>query len=263
MSSPLPASTGATSVPALRRAVAILDHLAGTSDAPSMAEIARALGLPKSTAHGLILAMEEIGLVKRMPGAGFRIGTHPLRWAAGFLSQTDLVTSFNTYFARERDLARFTVTMTVLEGAEVIYIACAPADQPLGVTFRIGMRLPAPFTATGLALLAARSDDEVCRRLEQGFPAPLTENSLRSLPDLLAEVERTRARGFSIDDGQVRQGMICLGTVLRNHADEVVAGIALSLTRPEATPEVIEALGATLVAAGRDISGQLGHDPTA
>ncbi|WFE74703.1 IclR family transcriptional regulator [Roseinatronobacter sp. S2] len=254
------ASSGATNAPALRRAVAILDHLADTGTALSMAEISRALGLPKSTSHGLILAMEDIGLVQRVPGGGFRIGSHPLRWAQGFLSQTDLVTSFKAYFAQNRELARFTVTMTVLEHDEVVYIACEQANQPLGVTFRIGMRLPAPFTATGLAQLASQPDQEICRRFDGHFPQPLTEHSLRNVPELLNELEAVRERGFSIDNGQVRQGMICLGTILRDHTNAAVAGIAVSLTRQEATPDVIDMLGTTLQVTAQGISRQLGYE---
>ncbi len=37
-----------------------------------------------------------------------------------------------------------TVTLSMLDGAEVVYLACQNGDRPLGVTFRIGMGLPAP-----------------------------------------------------------------------------------------------------------------------
>ncbi|HEY0212936.1 MAG TPA: IclR family transcriptional regulator [Paenirhodobacter sp.] len=251
--------SGATSVPALRRATAILDHLAQGASPQTLTQITRALRLPKSTAHGLVQAMEELGLLHRTADGAFRIGLHPLQWANGFLAQTDLITHFNEYFATHRELIRFTVTMTVLDGQQVTYIACAQANQPLGVTFRIGMHLPAAFTATGKALLACLSPEQLDQRFADGFPAPLTAHSVATLENLRQELVLTRARGLSMDDGQVREGMICLGTVIRDHTGQTVAGMALSLTRSEATPDIITALGAKLQDAARGLSAQLGY----
>lgn len=245
-------------VPALRRAVAILDHVAASSDAPTLSGLARALGLPKSTAHGLVQAMEELGLLVRAADGSLRTGPHPLRWACDFLARTDLVSVFRHAIADTRRFDRFTVTMTVLDGGEVVYIACSDASRPLDVTFRIGMRLPAPFTATGKALLAARPERDLDGLFAQGFPAPLTRYSVASLPALRRELVETRERGFSIDDGQIREGLFCLGATVGDHTGHAVAALALSLTRSEATPEVIATLGRSLVEAAADLSRRLG-----
>lgn len=262
MSPAMSAPSGSTSVPALRRAVAILDYLSDTSGDITMTDLVRVLNIPKSTAHGLIIAMEEMGLIKRTSAGVLRIGVHPLSWASGFLAQTSFSSCFNEYFSMHRELAKYTVTMTVLEGAEVVYIACAQTNQPLGVTFRTGMRLPAAFTATGKALLASLSNDELTQRFAGHFPPPLTPHSVCSLKDLKTELAAMRATGISIDNGQVREGMICLGAVVRDHTGASVAGIALSLTRSEASDEAITHIGAQLRAAADTISRQLGWKPT-
>lgn len=250
--------SGGAHVPALRRAVAILDHISTSCDAPTLSGLARALGLPKSTAHGLVQAMEELGLLVRAADGTLRTGPHPLRWAGDFLARTDLVSVFRHAIAEARRFERFTVTMTVLDGGEVVYIACSDANRPLDVAFRIGMRLPAPFTATGKALLAARPDGELDALFGQGFPAPLTRYSVASLPDLRRELVETRQRGFSIDDGQIREGLFCLGATVGDHTGHAVAALALSLTRSEATPDMIATLGGALVEAAADLSCRLG-----
>jgi DNA-binding IclR family transcriptional regulator len=251
-------SSGATSVPALRRAVAILDYLSHVPQPPNLAELTRAMGMPKSTAHGLVLAMEELRLVQRSADGLLRLGTHPLGWANGFLAQTDLVAIFRDHFVAQHDLSDYTVTMTVLDGNEVVYIGCAQTSQPLGVTFRIGMRLPAPFTATGKALLACLSPDEVTARFSEGLPQPLTRHSITSIEQLRAEIGLIRQRGFSVDDGQVREGMICLGAAIRDHAGRAIGGIAISLTRSEATEVTVQALGIQVQAAAEEITRKLG-----
>ncbi|MBA4612440.1 IclR family transcriptional regulator [Stappia taiwanensis] len=245
-------------MPALRRAVAILDYLSERCGGASATDIARDLNVPKSTAHGLLVAMEELGLLIRESDGRLRTGPRSLRWANDFIAGSDLVSVFKQYFHGPHPLAGYTVTMTVLEGAEVVYIACSHANQPLGVTFRIGMRLPAPFTATGKALLGALSEEELEQRLGGDFPAPLTRHSVTDLAHLKQELPQLAQRGYSIDDGETREGMTCLGTTVRDHTGQAVAGLAISLTRTEAVPDKVAELGARLRQAAQDISATLG-----
>lgn len=245
-------------VPALRRAVRVLDYISAASERPTAADLARRLDIPKSTAHGLISVMVELGLLARGGDGTFRLGSSPMRWTSGFLSQFDLVSVFHEYFSRNPELSRYTITLSVLDGAEVVYLGGRNSDQPLGVTFRIGMRLPAPFTATGKALLATLEDDEVTKLVDGNFPAPLTAHSIRDPMSLRGELAATRARGFSIEEGQVREGMTCLGAVLHDYSGKAAAGIAVSLTHGEATPEVVAKLGAQMRETAATLSRRLG-----
>jgi DNA-binding IclR family transcriptional regulator len=248
------------SVPALRRAVSILDLVTNSSDAMSAADITRAMSLPKSTAHGLLGVMVELGLLVRKQDGTFRLGPHPMRWAHGFLSEMDMVSVFRNYFASDTTLSPYTVTLTTLDRHEVVYIDCRNSDQPLGHTFRIGMRLPATFTATGKMLLSEMSEDKLEALFRANFPSPLTSRSVKNLASLRQELADIRRRGFSIDNGQVREGMICIGTALRDHTRCAVAGIAISLLESETTPALIESLGETMRKSAAILSEQLGHN---
>ncbi|WP_341988707.1 IclR family transcriptional regulator [Azorhizobium sp. AG788] len=246
------------SVPALRRAVRLLDHVSAQPTPPTAADLARALDLPKSTAHGLIGCMVELGLLARSPEGTFRLGPHLMSWASGFLGQFDLVGEFQRVFAQAPALEGYTIMLTVLEGTEVVYLACRNSSAPLGFTFRIGMRLPAPFTATGMAMLSTRSPEEVRALLGGQWPAPMTSRSAGDMETLLAELAATRARGFSLDEGQVRDGMVCIGAPVKDYSGLAVAGLALSLLEQEATPERVADLGARLRRIAADLSGRLG-----
>ncbi len=252
-------AASADAVPALRRSVLILDLVAGSPTPLTAAEITRALSLPKSTAHGLLNVMMELNLLARNPDGSFRPGPHPMRWAHSFLSEMDIVSIFRDYFARDTALSRYTMTLTVLERGEVVYIGCRDSGQPLGHSFRIGMRLPAPFTATGKMLLSELPDEELLRLFEAEFPAPMTPLSVRDLDRLRQELAVIRARGFSIDDGQIREGMICICAPVRDHSGKAVAGIATSLIQSEASADVVAGLGETVRNAARDLSTRLGH----
>lgn len=246
-------------MPALRRTVMVLDLIAGSPAPMTAADITRALKLPKSTAHGLFAVMQELNLLVKKSDGTFRLGPHPLRWANSFLSELDVLTVFRAYFAKDTAFASYTLTLTVLDGQEVVYIGCRNSDQPLGHTFRLGMRLPAPFTATGKMLLSQLPPEELQRLFADGFPEPMTPRSVTSLAALQRELPATAARGYSIDDGQIREGMVCLGAALRDHSGQAVAGIAISLLSSEATAETIAGLGIRIRTTAEDVSRHLGH----
>ncbi|MGU3401514.1 IclR family transcriptional regulator [Brucellaceae bacterium D45D] len=246
------------SVPALRRAVLILDLVANSQGRLTAADITKAIRLPKSTAHGLLTAMVELDLLNRASDGIFRLGAHPMRWTNSFLSRLDVVSVFQEHFAGNPDLANYTVTLTVREGNEVVYVGCRNSNQPLGFTFRIGMRLPAAFTATGKMLLSSLAENDVRALFAEDFPAPLTKCSVADMSAMLKELKETRKRGFSIDDGQIREGMICVGAALRDHSGRAIAGIAVSLIKSEASQDVIHQLGENLRSAADLMSIKLG-----
>ncbi|MDF7658968.1 IclR family transcriptional regulator [Erwiniaceae bacterium L1_54_6] len=246
-------------VPALRRAVTIMDLVAASGDGLTAAEITRHLALPKSTAHGQLNVLTELGLLVRTADGTFRLGPHLMRWADGFLSQMDIVALFREYFASDSALEGYTITLTVLDRDEVVYISCRNSDKPLGHTFRIGMRLPAPFTATGKMLLSRLNDDQLNALFNAHFPAPMTAASVQNLAELKQELATIRERHFSIDNGQIHAAMTCVGAAIYDHSGRAVAGIATSFLSSEAGAGLIDILGEKMRCAALALSRQCGY----
>ncbi len=248
-----------TTVPALRRAVMILDLVAKADTTLVPADIARALSLPKSTAHGLMSVMLELNLLTKAANGAIRLGPHPLHWANSFLAEMDIVSAFHEYFSKDTSLSKYTLTMTVLDRGDVVYVGCRNSDRPMGLTFRIGMRLPAAFTATGKMLLSEIADPELSAMYREGLPTPMTAHSVGNLDQLRTELGETRARGYSIDNEQVRDGILCIGSAVRDYSGRAVAGIAVTLLRNEASNDDISELGRKMRAVANTLSGQLGR----
>lgn len=255
-------SSGENSVgnaPALRRAVQILDLVSELKNPPTFTDIVTSLGLPKSSVHGLCATLVELGLLHRSDSGTYLLGSHTMSWANGFLRQTNLVAEFQQLLNERRELNQFTVTLTVLEGTQVIYLACANSNTALGFTFRIGMRLPAPFTATGKAMLSTLSDREVSQRFSAQWPESLTPHSITTRDELLSELATTRQRGFSIDNGQIRDGMLCIGAPVYDFSGKAVAGLAVSMLEIEATTEAIAVTGRALMGISQSLSTRMGN----
>lgn len=90
------------------------------------------------------------------------------------------------------ELSAYTITLSVIEGPEVVYVANRDSERGIGIHFRIGMRLPAVYTASGKALLASMSEAAFQEWLAfyppMTWPEPVTAHSVRSSAALVEEI---------------------------------------------------------------------------
>lgn len=253
------ASTAGKPVPALVRATRILDAMSSDSRPKGISELSRALALPKSTVHGLCRTLVELGLLLRVGPSQFAIGPHVLAWASAFQNQSDLTVEFTRIWDELKAFPDETVTLSVLSGTDVLYVACRNGTNPLGVSFKIGMRLPAPFTATGKAMLATMPDSQVRRVFASGWPEPMSRRSVKSVAELLDELDETRNRGFAIDNGQTREGACCFGAPVFDASGSIaVAGVAVAFLAVDVNADRIAAAGKAIRTVAASLSHRLG-----
>lgn len=225
------ASDSGSLVPAITRAVAILDTLAAAEgERLSVSAIARSLGLPKSSTANLCASLEETGLITR-DGHGYALGRKLAELGGRYLSTVDQIRDFYELCRRAPQLSRETVRVAVLDGLDVLYLARYDGTQPLRLTASIGDRFPATCTATGKAILSTLPPAVVEDRLRgshQALPA-LTERSITTVPGLLAELDATRRRGYAVDDEEATMGVVCFAVPVAGFRTES-APFAISVT---------------------------------
>ena len=249
-------------VPSVLRAVQILDTLAGSREPLSLAELTARLGLPKSSILALATSLARTGLVRRMDSGAYRLGTHLVELAHAYLANIDLTQEFASTWDALAMLPGEGVVLALLDGTDVVYVACRNGDSPLGVTYRIGMRLPANCTATGKALLSTQPDERV-RALYRGIPLRrLTPHSHKTLRALLADLSEIRLRGYSVDDEETREGMRCIGApVFDSSGSKAIAAVAVSTLKRDGEPGRDQPEIAAVREFSRVLSKRLGAKP--
>lgn len=248
-------------VPAVERATRILDHVARTKTYPSLSDLARELGIAKSSVHTLCRTLVELDLLIRRSDQTYQLGPHLMRWSNAFGQQSDVATEFASLWDKETGMPGATITLTVLDGGEVVYIAARNSEVSHSlIDFRAGMRLPAAFTATGKSFLSFLSDFEVKRLYVNGLPQPRTPHSVQSIDDLLKQLHETRQRGYSIDNQEVAEGIICFGASVLDSRNMPIAGVAVSLLAEEATQREREEIIANIRRIATRLSARMGAD---
>ncbi|MFC4227755.1 IclR family transcriptional regulator [Hoeflea alexandrii] len=248
-------------VPALERGARILDLIARSKNYPNLSEVAREIGIAKSSAHTLCSTLVQLELLIRRPDQTFQLGPHVMRWSNAFTQQSDVATEFAALWDQESEMPGATITLSVLDGAEVVYIAARNSIVSHSmIEFRAGMRLPAPFTATGKAFLSRMSDFEVRRLLTDGMPEPRTPHSVRTIDALLSELSTIRDVGYSCDNQQVAEGIVCYGASVLDSRNRPMAGIAVSLPAEQLSEVETNQIIANVQRMASRLSARMGAD---
>jgi DNA-binding IclR family transcriptional regulator len=258
---PPPVRQGATAlVPAVSRALTLLDRLARHREPMSLAQLTSELALPKSSVHGLCNTLMSFGYLRRRPDGAFLIGPRVMSLAEAFVSGTDVAQEFNALWADAGSSPEETVVLSVLSGPDALYVAVRNSARPLGLAFNVGMRLPAYLSGSAKAMLAFREPDDVRKIFATGLTTHLTRKGPREIEALMKELALTRKRGFSIDDETVREGVYSFGAPVFDATGEAVAGVAVCINKALIGADRGERHRAAVLEVARLLSRRLGGE---
>jgi len=248
-------------VPAATRTLRVLRFLAGQPDPVTLDRLARAVGLPRSTAYHLVSAMIDEGFVVHLPEEHrYGLGVAAFEVGSGYTRQEPLQRIARRPLAGLVDTLGQSAHLAVLHGREVLYVLeeRAPGRPPLVTD--VGVRLPAQLTASGRAILAALPANQV-RALYPDRSAFVDRHGSgpTSLSALRALLSETRQRGYAVEEGEVTPGFASLAAAVLDHNDHPAAGIAVTY-RSEDPLDLAAAVAATQHTAEL-VSRRIGHRP--
>jgi DNA-binding IclR family transcriptional regulator len=221
------------------RTLDVLEALAAAPHRPTLAELARMLGIPRSSLHGVLRTLLARGWI-RTDGSRFALGMRALGVGAAFVETDDTVALLGPVLDDLSERFGETVHLGRLDGADVVYLAKRESVHPLRLFSAIGRRLPAHATALGKALLAQRPADELATLLPDPLPR-LTEHTITRLDELLGDLEATRRAGYAVDQEENSDGIVCVA-VACTPVDAISVSVPVSRHTGALRERVAEAL---------------------
>jgi DNA-binding IclR family transcriptional regulator len=250
------------SIQSIERAAAILRLLSGRSRGLSLVEIARALELPKGTAHGLLRTLRLVGFVEQDAETSlYRLGPTLLHIGTSYLDGNELraraLNWSDTLASRSGESVRIG---TLHEGqALVVHHVFRPDDS--AQVLEVGTLLAAHACALGKVLLAF--DSAVAERLLRMPLERLTDATLVRPHLLRRELAQVIARDWAADCGELVEGEASIAAPIRDRRLLVVGAIGISSSVErifddgEPRPELV----AYVTDAAQAISADLGAVP--
>jgi len=256
-------SAEAETVQSVDRALAIVELLLRSGAPLSVREVAVGTGINRTTAHRLLASLHRRGWIERAPGSsGYRTSFRYLALVRASLNGRDFVDEVRPTLEQLSLLSREAAHLGVLDNHDVLHIDKVDSPEIVGVSSRVGTRAAPHVTGLGKALLAAGPDDELETYIARARtrPAPFTLSD----PDgLRADLRLTRARGYSIDDGESSPGVRCLAVAIRGVDGRPLFAISITGPAGRFTPERLEARVPEMLAVARSLTTRFGGEAAA
>jgi DNA-binding IclR family transcriptional regulator len=205
-------------------ALDIVEALARASEL-SLSELARRVGVAKSTAHRTCAVLARRGLVDRTADGGYRLGVRFVEYGHLAAERTAVRDQALPLLVELRNKLEETVQVGVPAGTDVVYVERVEGQQALRYTTN-SRRSPLHRSSAG-KVLAAFNPELAEARLRAGLP-PSTGYTIVVPELLLAELELVRERGHARSVDETELGMSSLAVPVRDSVGgPVVAAISM------------------------------------
>ena len=214
--------------PALQSVGIALDIIDALARAPelSLSELARRVGVAKSTAHRTCAVLARRGLVDRTAGRGYRLGLRFVEYGHAATERTSVRDQALPLLVELRNTIGETVQIAVPAGTDVVYVERVEGVRALRYASENSRRSPLHRSSAG-KVLAAYNPALAEARLRAGLP-PSTGYTIVVPELLLAELARVRERGYARSVDETELGMSSLAVPVREAAaGPVVAAISM------------------------------------
>lgn len=194
------------------KGMAVLELLARADEPVRLAAIAQQLNLQKSNVHRLLQTFIALGFVAQEPATSRYLPTLKL-WelGSGILLAHPARRAAAPYMQELHRATSETVSLTVLDGDEVLYLEKLLSPRPLRFSTRPGSRAPAAMTASGKAMLAQSPDP---RPVLERTRAKWSRAGDLDVEAMLAELDQIRRQGYAISEGGWSPGLLGIAAAI-------------------------------------------------
>ncbi|MGI5129277.1 IclR family transcriptional regulator domain-containing protein [Pseudonocardia sp. CA-107938] len=244
-------------VRSLERGLAVLRAFDADAPVQTLSDVARRAGLTRAAARRFLLTLAELGYV-RSDGRLFQLTPKVLELGYAYLSALTLPEVAGPHLEALSAQVHESASMSVLDGADIVYVARVATSRLMTAAITIGTRLPAYASAMGRVMLAARPQEERAQLL--AAPAALTDRTVTDTAVLARTLDDVAAAGWALVEEELELGVRSIAVPVHDARGAVVAAVNVA-ARPgpvDLVADVLPHLRATVAAIETDLrSGRL------
>jgi DNA-binding IclR family transcriptional regulator len=214
-----PSSAVETGVGVLDRSMAILDAV--ERGARSLTQVVEATGLSRTTAHRLVKALDDHGMLTRPGGlSGYRLGPRLLGLAASAVRDLPLRGLVRPTLERLRAATGESTQLFVRDADHRVVVESVESSNELRTIVAVGASLPLTRGSAGTVFLAWASDADRDRLLQT---LPPNERARR-----IRQVATARRRGWADSVGEREPGVASVSAPVVDRDGAVAAAVSVS-----------------------------------
>lgn len=230
------AGTSRDYVSSLARGLEILRTFSRTGKKMTLSEVAAETGITRAATRRFLLTLVREGYAST-DGKYFDLTPQVLELGYSVLSQIDTWEIAKPFLERLSQDIEESVSATVLDGLDVVYVACVQFHRMISVGVKVGNRLPAYCTASGRVLLAEQPDDVREAMLAQIRLEPRTQHTVTDRRAFRKILENGRRDGYVLIDQELEIGLLSIAIPIRTLGGKVIGAVNVGVPTVRATPE--------------------------
>jgi IclR family acetate operon transcriptional repressor len=225
------AQTGRPTVQSVERTFDVLEALATARQPVPISELSQRLGLHISTVHRLLATLIERGYARQDTGSGrYGIGPRLVELAGGLNEQVDLRQETRPFLEQLAAEVGETANLSVRSGNNLVYIDQVQSARLVRMFTRVGSSAPLYCTGSGKLFLAysPHLEQDLNRYLLEISLEAHTPATLTTPQQLREELFQIRQRGYSFDNEEMEEGVVCVAAPVFDGESQIVAAISVS-----------------------------------
>ncbi|MGO1173193.1 MAG: IclR family transcriptional regulator [Actinomycetaceae bacterium] len=215
-------------VQSVDRAIDLLEILADLGGDAALTELAAASELPLPTIHRLMRTMVARGYARQLASRRYTLGPRLIR--LGESAGRQLGAGAKPHLERlARELGE-SANLAMIDRDMAVYVAQVASSHSMRMFTEVGRRVFCHATGVGKIVLSQLPEETVRAIVDRVGMPPATDLTITTIDDLLAELEKIRAQGYAVDDGEQEIGVRCFAVTVPN----APTPSALSISGPAA-----------------------------
>jgi DNA-binding IclR family transcriptional regulator len=194
--------------PIVKKAFQVLELIAKEDQRLKISDLSRDLGIGKSTVHGIMQALEQVGAVVRDEDTKcYSLGLTLFDLAQRVRARIELKDVARPVMEKLMRETQQTVFLGIRSNDRISIVDAVESTQDLKITAPVGARLPLLVGALGKVFLAAMNESEAAQLIRAGGLRQDTEKSITEPERYLREILEARKSGYALDDEEYIQGV--------------------------------------------------------
>lgn len=243
----------------LEKGLRILSAFDKNRTTMSLSEIAKTVGINKTSTYRFVNTLVQLGYLKKNERSKLlALGTRAFSMGHTFLQSFELVQVFKVVIDEFFEKTDITIGSALLDNDTLFIIYKREALNT--VSFRMPIMSKDLYcTAMGKAVLAFLTRPEALQIIKNMSLKKRTDKTLCKKRDLLADLERTKERGYSINNEEYLPGLIAIGAPLINRqTNRVIGAICFDFLTVDHSMSSVERIYAkTILQIAQDITEKI------
>jgi len=226
------------SVPAVRRAIEVLEILAHSHTGLSLADLSRLTSIPKSSLFRILNTLEHHAVVLQDgQRETFTLGMKLIDWGNRALDSIDLKTVSHPHLVRMAHETRESYYVAILDEEEVIIIDRADTPEIWRMVARLGQRSPVHATASGQVLISEMSQEAIDRIISRHGLKKFTPRTITDPERLQRRLRRIRSDGHVVANAEYKADLCVIAAPIRDHHGVIAAALMTAMHSDRARKE--------------------------